>query len=233
MGEVEVKFIFPERSMDELSESLRELTAAIEAKRGEAGDYGLGGEHGYGEEWDSDIFEMHRFNWSEDCSDGCPYFWAEWEEHVEHTPECYQTELRQREIEAGLDLIPGTWEYRNPNLTFDKRRALEDVIYTELCEKYGQDREFGAAVHCTCDFDTRYESFHAEHSVEHMPSCQIVRPNFRHKSSGLTVRWYKWIGRDNEVEAPAAVDFRAVFAECIASVCQEQEEEQTPDTGQA
>lgn len=48
------------------------------------------------------------------------------------------------------------------------------------------------------------------------PTCCRVLPNFRHHTSGLEVRWYKYIGRGMEVLGSA--DVAAILAECITDV---------------
>lgn len=53
----------------------------------------------------------------------------------------------------------------------------------------------------------------------HQPTCRYEMPNFRHKTSGIEVRWYKWIGRSMEWKGqPSPERWRAIFAECVASV---------------
>lgn len=47
--------------------------------------------------------------------------------------------------------------------------------------------------------------------------CEPQKPNFVHKPSGFEVRWYKWIGRDNELKGFCA-DLVAMFAECSKSI---------------
>lgn len=44
-------------------------------------------------------------------------------------------------------------------------------------------------------------------------------PNFSHKGSGLTLHWYKWIGRGMEWSREVdATEWRRIYAECVASV---------------
>lgn len=44
-------------------------------------------------------------------------------------------------------------------------------------------------------------------------------PNFRHKASGFSVHWYKWIGRSTDTNRDVSPDeWRRIFAECVASV---------------
>lgn len=51
---------------------------------------------------------------------------------------------------------------------------------------------------------------------EHKPGCPAMLPNFLHKPTGFAVRWYKYIGRDNQVEGEC--DLAAVLNECAASL---------------
>ena len=61
-----------------ISTALRELTAALQEITGEGPHGILGGEHGYGCEYENDVFMMHPYCWCEgfDCpwclSCGCP-----------------------------------------------------------------------------------------------------------------------------------------------------------------
>ena len=60
--------VLPEISDDEVSDGLRTLTlAAQKALPDQDRFYGLGGEGGYGVNYENDVFMMHRFCW---CSGG-------------------------------------------------------------------------------------------------------------------------------------------------------------------
>lgn len=66
----EITIILPPRDEDFLSESLRLLTRKIcEAHPDIEGAYGLGGEFGYGENFDNEVFTMRRQYWG-DCTCG-------------------------------------------------------------------------------------------------------------------------------------------------------------------
>lgn len=90
---IEVQVFLPERSDDEISSDLRTLTERIEGVIGEENGYGLGGRHGYGENFENDTFMMHRYCWCdhEDCGwcsgdnpnflhkpTGTAIFWYKW-----------------------------------------------------------------------------------------------------------------------------------------------------------
>jgi hypothetical protein len=107
---------------DALSDGLRELTRKIAESTGAETGFGLGGEFGYGANYENAVFQMH------------PYCWCERDE----------------------------------------------------CQWCGPNNA----------------------------------PNFWHKRSGFRVHWYKWIGRDNEIN-DVDVNISDVLAECIASVTKE------------
>lgn len=64
----DVTIYLPERSEDLISDSLRTLTGELQKITNE-GPYGLlGGEHGYGCDYENDVFMMHPFCWCEEPS---------------------------------------------------------------------------------------------------------------------------------------------------------------------
>lgn len=118
--EVEIQVVLPPRTsgLPELEDFLRELTKVLLERSGEEDCWGLGGEFGYGADFENDVFMMRRFCW---------------------------------------------------------------------CEK------------------------------EDCPWCgEEQRPNFVHKPSGSTVKWYKWIGRSMEVDLRASV--ATIRDSCLASL---------------
>lgn len=52
----------------------------------------------------------------------------------------------------------------------------------------------------------------------HKPTCAFELPNFVHKPTGFEVRWYKWIGRDNETKGTPPADLAQMVRECAASL---------------
>lgn len=49
--------------------------------------------------------------------------------------------------------------------------------------------------------------------------CAGEAPNFHHKPSGLTVRWYKYIGRDNEMScSDELLTLHALATSCLQSI---------------
>ena len=216
MGEsVTVEIIIPGRLHDELSDALVEITAEIQKIDADLLSHGcLGGEHGYGAQWDGDVFMMRPYCWCERedcrwCSDsacGCPE--GDLVHFVDERPvssEDYWAANR-RIVGPQPSAVAewGTPEYEAATAAFYERVAERDkrikVIYPariHACEPRGMmaDRHEG---------DTWKPSQTA--------------PNFWHKPTGLKVWWYKWIGRDPEVLAPAAIDVAAILASCVADV---------------
>ena len=54
-----------------------------------------------------------------------------------------------------------------------------------------------------------------DHCEDSCSSHKEPEPNFRHKASGATVHWYKYIGRGMEV---SEADWPTIFAECFDSL---------------
>lgn len=71
--EVEIKIVLPPCSDDEVSEGLRRLTRAIHESGKADGERGglLGGEWGYGANFENETFMIHRYCWCEE--ETCPW----------------------------------------------------------------------------------------------------------------------------------------------------------------
>ena len=137
----EMTVILPERAEDAVSEGLRLLTMEICHRTGEEGGYGLGGEHGYGVNFENEIFSMHRYCW---CGgNDCPW-----------------------------------------------------------CSYSDQDGQH---------FQERFRQFGAVPDVNYSGA-----PNFWHKASDFKVWWYKWIGRDLQINQPC--DLHGVLSDCLNSL---------------
>ena len=88
-----IEVIIPEGATSSLGLKLVALTKAICEKTGESGGFGLGGEYGYGAEYENGVFMMKPFCWCEEddckwCSGikpnflykptGAEIFWYKW-----------------------------------------------------------------------------------------------------------------------------------------------------------
>jgi len=190
---------------DYVADDLVDLTERLSQRGAEPAMGLLGGEFGYGAEYENDVFEMHPFWWG-DCQCGHEDREMEWENTHPHAESCYQSELRRR----GYLNHPGYPDY-DPNLP-----EGDSDLPQRLAAEWGLSR-YGCAVHCTCGRDKQYAAWEKENP--HPAHCPEVRPNFRHKASGAEVRWYKWIGRDTEVKGVGSRShWRRIIAECEASL---------------
>ena len=63
--------IMPKIDEDEISDLLRQLTKDICTKTGADHGAGLGGEFGYGVDYENDVFAMHQYCWCD--QDDCPW----------------------------------------------------------------------------------------------------------------------------------------------------------------
>lgn len=202
--------IFPETSDDAISDGLRDLTAAIERidPDGDYG-YGLGGQHGYGANFENDTFMMHRFCWCDrddclwcagcDCpSDAYHYFvddkevayrgWMDF--YMRHVYGMTDTEMKEKGVKS-WDLRPRDYERKSTEAN-SRRSTRHDAV---------------------CDYCTGTGIFRCDAVLPGKGA-----PNFWHKPSGFRVYWYKWIGRDNEIEGSAGANFKNILAECFDSL---------------
>lgn len=197
----ELRIVLPAISSDKVSTDLRHLTRAIAAVTGEELGGGLGGPDGYGFDHETNVFAMFPFWWG-DCMCGWRELEAEWCESHNHADTCYQAELKRR----------GAWNYEwdddyDPDLPHGN-----DVDSSEIAREWGLP-EAGSMMHCTCDREPGYRAFRAENP--HMKTCPEMRPNFLYKPTGAEVYWYKYIGRDMDVEGDLPVDF---LTHCLESL---------------
>lgn len=181
---------------DFVARGLYDLSELLGRRNPEAQSHGfLGGEYGYGQEFDNETFAMFPYWWG-DCTCGFEQREHDWCAVTAHDPDCYQSELERR-MEAAERLSP---------------LDLAPV----LAREWGLP-EFGSAVHCTCGYQKAWEAWRSEN--DHDPACPIVRPNFEHKPSGLRVHWYKYIGRSMTTNRPISFEeWRAIVRECERSV---------------
>lgn len=170
-----------------MADDLRDLTEALANSGWQPSGGALGGEYGYGAEYENDVFEMHPFWWG-DCECGFETAEWEWEESHPHAGTCYQAELERR----------GGW------------KASE-----ELAAEWGLP-QMGSAIHCTCGIRDQRHAWYKENG--HADTCRIVLPNFRHKASGYSLTWYKYIGRSMEFEPIERARWQQIMDECLASI---------------
>lgn len=212
----DVEIIIPGRSDgDMLADGLRALTEAMCEKLSRDEGYGLGGEFGYGTNYENDTFLMHRYCWCE--RDDCPWCAGCREEFgsAEHTDACFQSHLDPLREKYGEKTEWGYYvsfmneEYRQAKLDLCVKFGVEPTPYEWLCTCDGDKRFKEKVDACQCDWHLGKGPFKYGAAVQ--------APNFWHKPSGLKVRWYKWIGRDMEIDG-SVPDIQAMLNECLNSV---------------
>lgn len=188
-----IEIVLPPISDDQISNDLRHLTKAIKQVTGNDNVYGiLGGEDGYGEEFRNDTFEMHPFYWG-DCTCGWDDMQVDFEQNNPHEEHCFQSELKRR----------------NPEEPYSEA--------AKLAEERGLPMQ-GCAIHCDCSYKALETEFYAEHP-SHESGCKIEEPNFVHYASNFEVRWYKYIGRDMEVNRDlTSKQWNDILEECLMSL---------------
>lgn len=91
--------------------------------------------------------------------------------------------------------------------------ALLDAMGCGLCYgKHHENEVFYMHPYCWCDYES-------------CPQCGTGEQfNFFHKASRLGIRWYKYPFRDSYLtRAVSVAEFRAIVAECVASVKEQPE----------
>lgn len=93
------------------------------------------------------------------------------------------------------------------------RQKFQDRLYRELCKKYKQSR-YGYAIHCTCGFSQERQDWYKANP--HHFRCSLEMPHFWHKRTDSRIEWYKYIGRDMEIQLKAA--WPEILHECLRSL---------------
>ncbi len=144
--------LFPASDEATMASFLYNLTNVINTKRGKTEVTGaLGGEHGYGATWRSDVFEMTPFCWCD--KETCAY-----------------CEGFRPDIEG-------------------KFQELSEELKTEFTNRGAEP-----------DGNVNY----------------MTAPNFWHKSSGVEVWWYKYIGRGMVIKGEG--DLSTIGQDCLQDI---------------
>ncbi len=220
-GEVLMEMIGPGRDEDVISIGLRILTHQLILKHPEQQSRSglFGGRYGYGVDFENDVFEMHYDRQDYDCTCG-----ASEPKHADH---CDEVTQRRVWLDARLDFatIKKTDKEREAQIEADVSRGMprnmailgscSDELRFERFEEYEQLHPYPA---CSCGVLVTWKESH-----DHARDCQqsiANRPNFTHKASGLEIRWYKYIGRDNEVNQTDLTmgAWREILEACLHSI---------------
>ena len=177
-----------------------------------------------GAEFENETFSVFPYYWG-DCTCGfndieCPI------KHIN----CYQNELEEEKLKNGWYRDSnGFLQYSgrglklgdNPLDVFDIEMKKEEEICKKLCDKYDLPFPDGCMVHCTCDYDKRYENWLKEigYPEEHKDDCLLVKPNFYYKPTDFKIKWYKYPLRDSYSNRPITLkEFKHIIDDCIKSL---------------
>ena len=141
-----------------------------------------------------------------------PYYWGDctcgyedkeltWGAANQHHHDCYQTIMRK-----AIKPYEG--------LPYARKERKVDKIRKQLCKKMGLSFPNGCAVHCTCDYEDRWQKFLEE--TDHLPECPVVLPNFLDKETGFAISWYKYPFRGSYMsDLINVVDFENIIDRII------------------
>lgn len=208
----DIQIILPEGSMVDYEEGrdvangLRLLTRILHQNSVSEANRGfLGGDWGYGTNYENDVFMMHSFCWCEEAE--CPW--------------CGGCTCPESAFHYFVDA---------QEVSFDEWiKFYEDYVYCGLSlhdayakfgydeiEKHSNEADLhrGQRHDPVCDFCLGKGIF-----KKYQPDPYALgAPHFWHKKSGLKVWWYKYIGRGEKVYNPKNVEWKKVLQECIDSL---------------
>jgi hypothetical protein len=188
-ADVEVRIIYAVPDTSDVSDGLRYLTQVL-SEHGEDIFGGLlGGEYGYGAYFENDVFMMHPYCWCE--KDDCPWCAG-----------CECPDSAFHYFTDGQEVDLDEW------MAFFEREAGQ-------FDDYGNHEAF-------VEWEKRADEVNKRRTERHDPVCKwcvdsdLKQPNFLHKPSRSKVSWYKYIGRDNEIELHT--DWSQIMDDCLASL---------------
>lgn len=194
-----IEIILPEGALtsykhgDPLFNFLRGLTRQLTLNKPEEQAFGLGGEFGYGTNFENDTFLMHRFCWCE--KDACAWCAG-----------CTCPETAFHYLIDGVEVSFDKWmKYyvdRVPNTSNPDWEKIANEVNKHRAEKHDEICDY-------CQGKGIYERF----GVKGMGA-----PNFWHKPSNFMVWWYKWIGRDMEIRNPNNISLKDIIKDVNQSL---------------
>lgn len=247
---MDIEFITPPKANknDAIDAGLVALTEAISKIDEELVAHGaLGGEFGYGADFENDVFVMRSYYWG-DCDCGADERSEKWHAENPHAPDCFREELHRRfdaydqasgylaaeqALKAEGNMVEevvrdGPWVTTIRNRTAAGEAAhkawcaahdIRNKEHARLTEELYIERGLKPdAYQWLCTCGVDERAKEYFATESHYATCAIELPNFMHKRTGAEVRWYKWIGRSMEVKAPDGIDWQVVFAECMGSL---------------
>jgi len=182
---------------DELTSILRDI--AVKYSKDSNGEWA----EKYGTEFENDEFIMRCYYWG-DCDCG----WDDMEFDEPHSKDCYQS-LVDKDLEK-LGWKKDKYDFLDSpkGMKYDECDKIRDKVYKKYCNKFNLTFPNGCAVHCTCDHEENFKKWFEENKKGkngHSNKCALELPNFLHKKTGFEVRWYKYLGRDMEVNMKSPI----------------------------
>lgn len=146
------------------------------------------------QEWDRETdpefpgITVRPYSWGE-CNCG----WDDFSFDEPHQETCYQTLVDNELVEKH-----GFKRDEDGYPESKKRNAsdIKDEVQQKYCKQLKLTYPNGAAVHCTCDWEKRYDKWFLKNRKGkngHADNCEIEIPNF--SFDGVELRWYKYFGR--------------------------------------
>lgn len=177
---------------------------------------------GSGPAFENDVFAVRPYYWG-DCTCGYDERETAFSRNTHHDAECYQWRVYDDMVAAGYQPSDSGLFRGRPYIPSPRGGDLKkfDATMQEArkrwCEHFGLPFPGGCAVHCTCNYKTKWAEFLAEN--DHASECPMVLPNFHHKPSGLTLEWYKYPLRDAYFNRPVKPEeWRRICRECEDSL---------------
>ncbi|MFA5307415.1 MAG: hypothetical protein WC365_08260 [Candidatus Babeliales bacterium] len=212
MGNTIKLFVPPVASTEienELVELTKEITNRILGGRRQGGGL-LGGYYGYGTNYENEVFMLHQYCWCEKndcpwCNECCCV--PKSEGYLDGKPISNWSKENEK-IVAPLPwnvAKEGTVAYKKAVKEFDDSIIERDkrlkIVYPEIIH------------HC------KYAPMMANRKRGDSWLPQVA-PNFWHKSSGLKIWWYKWIGREMKYDREPR-NWAKIYEQCLVSIKEE------------
>lgn len=204
LDEDELEIHLPEGALypnSEIASDLAYLTRVLVEQHG-CDHFGgaLGGEWGYGTDFENETFRINHFCWCEsgDCPQcvGCSCPESAFHYFVDGV------EVDFDEWLGVYDREVGRWE---PGMS--EAEMLEMERRGEEVNKRREQRHDPECPFCLT----------GGAAAAHGGSAGMSAPNFWHKPSGIKVWWYKWLGRSMTTEGPAE-QWRSAFEDTLRSI---------------
>jgi len=226
-----IKIIIPQGATTSTENGLVELTRQLRLKTGDSGGFGLGGRDGYGINYENKVFVMRLYSEGYECDCGWDKFYDEDKFKEKHSEQCYQSLVDVELKKAGWKKNKYDYFDNPKNLSFDESEKVENKIRKKYCKQFNLSFPGGCGVHCTCGRDKKFEKWHIEQIRKfksniteldeygypecHKKTCALILPNFLYKPTECEIRWYKYVGRDQQQKGKLPKDW---LENCIKSL---------------